>query len=371
MHHLISRTRVLRFTSAWFFAISFFCFAVLFVSFSPAATGASSAESPAGAAPALQAPSASEADQNSQVQTVLQKLAAANALYPKTVEEGRRAFQIYASLAGSPEPVSRIENRKIPGPGGDLAIRLYAARTGAVLPIFIFFHGGGFVAGTLDDYDVPMRAVANRCACLVVSVAYRLAPENQFPAATKDAFAATQWVAAHAAEIGGDPRQIAVGGEGAGGNLAAVVTLKARDLGGPPLVFQVLICPVLDATMLTKSRLTSHDPIFSTDTMLAAEGAYIPHDVELMNPELSPLFAKDLRSLPPAFVITDKDDPLLDEANLYAEKLKEAGVSVHVLAYPRAIHGFFLMSGALESGKDALEQIARALQTTFTRAGNP
>jgi acetyl esterase len=133
----------------------------------------------------------------------------------------------------------------------------------------------------------------------------------------------------------------------------------------------VLICPVLDATMLTKSRLVSHDPVFSTDTMLAVESAYVPLEVELTNPDLSPVFAKDLRGLPPAFVITDKDDPLRDEAGLYAEKLKEAGVPVEVVSYPGAIHGFFLMSGALDAGKDSLNQVGRALQKAFTTAGKP
>jgi len=371
MRPLVSRTKILV-----SFSVALLTFGLLLVT--AVLTSSSSASerklwvaTPGTPNPVLQALPDAQASADPQVQAVLQKLAAANALSPTTVEEGRRAVTVYASLAGSPEKVYRVENRKIPGPGGELAIRLYAPRAGAGLPILVFFHGGGFAAGTLDDYDVPVRAVANRCGCLIVSVAYRLSPEHKFPAAVQDALAATQWVAAHAAEIGGDPQRIAVGGDGAGGNLVAVITRKARDLGGPALVYQVLIYPALDATMLTKSRLTSHDPLLPPDTMLAAEGAYIPLDVELTNPDLSPIFAKDLRGLPPALVITDRDDPLLDEASLYAGRLKDAGVPAEVVAYPGAIHGFFLMAGALDTGKDSQEKIGQALQRAFAKPRTP
>ena len=302
-----------------------------------------------------------------QTRAVLAKLAVLDVLHPQTVEDLRRAFPVYASLAGPPEKVFSVEDQTIPGPAGDLPARLYTPRAAHGLPIFVFFHGGGFVAGSLNDYDVPLRAIANRCDCLVVSVAYRLAPKHHFPAALDDAYAATQWVAAHAAEIGGDSLRIAVGGDGAGGNLAAGVTLKARESGGPALVLQVLICPVLDATMLTRSRITSKDPVFSTDTMLAVTAAYVSLETDLTNPYLSPIFAKNFRQLPPAFVITDQDDPQRDEAGQYAQKLKEAGVPVEVVNYPGVFHGFFLMPGALDAARKAVHQTGRALDHAFRK----
>ena len=188
-----------------------------------------------------------------QVKAIIAKMNAAGVLHPQNLEEARKAYLFYAQFAGPPEHVFQVEDRQIPGPAGNIPIRLYAPRAGGGLPVFVFFHGGGFVTGNLDTHDPPLRAIANRCECLVVSVAYRLAPEHPYPAATDDAYAATKWVANHAAEIGGDASRIAVGGDGAGGNLAAVVTLMARDQGGPRLIYQVLIYPILDSLMLTHS----------------------------------------------------------------------------------------------------------------------
>lgn len=170
-----------------------------------------------------------------QVRAVLAQMAAAGPLHPATLEQARKSFLFYAKFAGAPEPIFHVEDRKIPGPAGDIPIRVYAPRGGGDLPVLVLFHGGGFVYGGLDTHDSTLRAIANRCDCLVVSVAYRLAPENPYPPAADDAYAATKWVAEHPQEIGGDPRRIAVGGDGAGGNLAAVVTMTARDRGGPHL----------------------------------------------------------------------------------------------------------------------------------------
>jgi len=342
-----------------------------FAQLSAAESSGRSRNPAAGTQAASQEKPEAETNPDPQVQAVLEKLASLKVLNPQTTEDVRRAFPVYASLGGPPEKVYRIQERRIPGRAGELAIRLYFSGPGKELPVFIFFHGGGFVAGTLDDYEVPLRAVTNRCDCLVLSVAYRLAPEHHFPAALDDAYAATQWVVAHAAEIGGDPRRVAVGGDGAGGNLAAAVTLMARDRGGPPLVFQVLIYPVLDATMITRSRILSRDPIFSTDTMLAMTGAYVPVDVDLTNPNVSPVYAQNFGHLPPALVITDRDDPVRDEARTYGKKLREAGVPVEFVSYPGAIHGFFLMTGALDAGKQSVERIGNTLRQAFEKAGQP
>jgi len=301
-----------------------------------------------------------------QVQALLDRMAAAGVLHPKTVEQWRDAYDFYAMFEGAPEPIFRAENRAIPGPAGKIPIRIYFPRQASALPVWVFFHGGGFVTGSIDTHDTPLRAVANRCDCIVVSVAYRLAPENPFPAATDDAYAATQWVAEHAADFGGDPRRIAVGGDGAGGNLAAVVALMARDKGGPRLVSQLLIYPTLDLTMLTPSWIVGNDPMFTTDAMVVAVGNYVPMNTDLENPYISPVYAKDLRDVPPAFIITDADDPVRDEAETFATRLRDAGVPVAVSRYPNAIHGFFLMAGALDAGRKAIDEVGATLKQMFT-----
>lgn len=306
-----------------------------------------------------------------QVNVVMDQMAAAGVLHPTTLEQWRKAYLFYAKLAGPPEKVLRVEDGKIPGRSGDIRYRLYAASTGIALPVWVFFHGGGFVTGSLDTPDVTLRAIANRCDCLIVSVAYRLAPANPFPAATDDAYAATKWIAEHAAEIGGDPNRLAVGGDGAGGNLAAVVALMARDRNGPSLVYQLLIYPILDLTMLTDSRVLSSDPILTNDAALATTSVYVPVNTDLENPYISPVYEKNLSHLPAALILTGANDPGRDEADRYASELREGGVSAALSRYPNAIHGFFLMAGALDAGKKSIDEIAAALKQAFknTKAG--
>jgi acetyl esterase len=175
-------------------------------------------------------------------------------------------------------------------------------------------------------------------------------------------------VADHAAEIGGDAHRIAVGGDGAGGNLATVVALMARDRGGPHLVYQVLIYPILDAAMSTYSWIESTDPVLTEEAMRVKWVGYLHLTMDLANPYISPVNAKSLKTLPPAFIITVTSDPLRDEAQYYAEALESAGVSVEVSRYPNMIHGFFLMSGALDAGKESIDQVATSLQRVFQNA---
>ena len=162
--------------------------------------------------------STAQTAESPEVESVLTKMAAAGVSRPSSVEDVRRAFRFYPTLSGTPEHVSHVEDRQIRGPKSTLTLRIYTPKQTTGLPVFVFFHGGGFVAGNLDTYESPLRAVANRCECIVVSVAYRLAPEAKYPAATQDAYLTTKWVAEHASEIGGDPHRVAVGGDGAGGN---------------------------------------------------------------------------------------------------------------------------------------------------------
>jgi len=300
-----------------------------------------------------------------QVKAVLDKMAAAGVLHPKTREQWRHAYTYYAKFSCAPEKVFHVEDHAIPGPAGTIPIRIYSPRAADSLPVWVFFHGGGFVTGSLDTHDTPLRAVANRCDCLVVSVAYRLAPENPYPAAPEDAYAATNWVAEHASEIGADPARIAVGGDGAGGNIAAVVTLMARDMGSPHIAYQILIYPTLDLSMLTPSWILANDPVFTSDAMLATSGTYVPMDTNPEKPYISPIYAKSFKGLPPALIVTDADDPVRDEAKRYASELNDANVKVEMTRYPNEIHGFFLMAGALDAGKKSIDQIGAALKQAF------
>jgi len=302
-----------------------------------------------------------------QVKAVLDQMAAAGLLDPKTLDQARKSFLFYSKFAGSPEPIFHVEDSKISGPAGDIPIRVYAPRAGGGLPILVFFHGGGFVEGSLDTHDAPLRAIANGCDCVVVSVAYRLAPENPYPAAPDDAYTATKWVAEHAQEIGGDPRRIAVGGDGAGGNLAAVVTMMARDRGSPHLSYQVLIYPSLDPSMLTYSWIASRDPIKTNQAELAQWSVYVPVNIDPANPYISPVNG-NLRNLPPAFMIVGLNDPARDEDEQYASELKRAGVPVDVVPFDNMVHGFFLMAGKVDAGKEAIEDTAEALKKAFQNA---
>jgi acetyl esterase len=199
---------------------------------------------------------------------------------------------------------------------------------------------------------------------VVVSVAYRLAPESPYPAGPDDAYAATKWVAEHAQEIGGDARRIAVGGDGAGGNLAAVVTMMARDRGGPHLSYQVLIYPSLDPSMLTYSWIASRDPLHTNQAELAQWSVYIPVNTDPSTPYIAPING-NLRNLPPAFMIVAQDDPARDEDEHYASELKRADVPVEVIPFDNMEHGFFLMAGKVDAGRKAIEDVAAALKKAF------
>ena len=302
-----------------------------------------------------------------QVKAVLNKITAAGIAQPTTVEAARKAYLFYPKLSGTPEHVFRIEDRQIPGPAGNITVRVYTPNPKSGLPILVFFHGGGFVAGSLDSHDTPLRSLANRCECIVVSVAYRLAPENIYPAAPEDAYAATRWVAEHATNIGGDPRRIAVAGDGTGGNLAAVVTLMARERGAPPLLFQLLIYPMLDASTMRPSWWIESDaPGISRESKNAVLRTYLPATADLNDPFIAPIHAKNFRNLPPALLITyEGNDPMRAEGEEYARRLTQDGVAVKISYYPNAIHGFFLMAGDLDAGKKCIDEAASALKNSF------
>jgi acetyl esterase len=281
--------------------------------------------------------------------------------------EFRAVFDSMVSMLGEgPESVS-TEDRSVPGPAGDIPIRIYRPE-GADRPgVCVFFHGGGFVLGNIATHDRDCRMIADQASCLVVSVDYRLAPEHPFPAAPDDCYAALEWVAAHADEIGGDPARLAVAGDSAGGNLAAVTALRARDRSGPALAFQLLIYPVVDMTPTVddpgyESMLENAEGYYLTlADMEFFSDCYLPDEAAKSDPSASPIKAPSLEGLPPALVLTCEFDPLRDQGEAYAKALADVGVPVTLNRYDGAIHGVMDMAMITEIGGRFISEAALAL----------
>ena len=263
------------------------------------------------------------------------------------------------------EKPARIENRKIPGPAGEIPVRIYTPEGKGPFPILVFYHGGGWVICDLDTHDGPCRYLTNHARCVTVSVDYRLAPEHKFPAGVEDCWAALKWVAANAASLNGDPKRIAVGGDSAGGNLSAVIAQLARDAAGPKLVFQLLIYPATEAELDTYSHKTFRDYFLTAESIKWFWGHYLRTDADRKDPRAAPALTKDLKGLPPALVITAEFDPLRDEGEAYGERLRAAGVPVTITRYDGMIHGFYSLYHVLDKGKEALAQSAAALKQAF------
>jgi acetyl esterase len=264
-------------------------------------------------------------------------------------------------LAGPEERVHRVEDRRVPGPDAPIPVRVYAPADGR-RPGLVYFHGGGFVIGNLDMSDRTCRALANASGCVVVSVDYRLAPEHRFPAAVADALAVTSYVASHGEEFGIDARMLAVGGESAGGNLAAVTALRGREAGAPRLSFQLLVCPLVDFDDDSPSMQEFGDAHFLTREALEYfAGHYLASTADRGHPHASPLRA-DVAGLPPAFVITAECDPLRDQGEAYVERLQAAGVRVSHKRYEGMIHPFLSLAGIVDGGRAAINDAAAALR---------
>jgi acetyl esterase len=297
-------------------------------------------------------------------------IALLDAGFPKLGEDVTDAAEARRLLAEQPAPpveppeVGRIEDRTVPGAEGDVPARVYwpLGRDGAEgepLPLIVFFHGGGFVLCDLDTHDAVCRNLANMAEAVVLSVEYRLAPETPYPGGVEDAYAATVWAHAHAAELGGDPGRLVVAGDSSGGNFAAVVALMARDRGGPPIAYQYLIYPVADQDFGTVSYRENGNDYFTTTTHMRWYCQQYRGDAD--DPYVSPLRA-DLSGLPPARVITAEFDPLRDEGEAYAERLREAGVDVTSRRFDGMFHGFFTFSLIFPPGQTANEEEFAALR---------
>ena len=288
-----------------------------------------------------------------------------------SVAEAREAYAAAVADSGmAPELVAGVADRVVPGPAGDVPVRIYTPQGSGPFPMLVYFHGGGWVLGDLEVVHPACTAFCRRAHAVVVSVDYRLAPEHKFPAALDDCYAATRWVAENAPLINGDPERIAVAGDSAGGNLAAVVAVIARDRGFPRLMYQLLIYPAVDFSFETPSyRENGSDYFLTTDLMKWFYRHYLNSEDEGRDWRVSPLRLPDATGLPPAHVITAEYDPLRDEGEAYAAMLERAGTAVTVKRYPGQIHAFTAnLAGAMDQGRQSVEDAAMLLRHTF-RAG--
>jgi acetyl esterase len=271
----------------------------------------------------------------------------------------------FRDLQGEPEPIGETRDIIVPGPAGKLPVRLYHPAPGQDLPLVVYFHGGGWVIGDIEVVDKPCRALAKAAHCVVASVNYRLSPETQFPGPAEDCYDATSWLAENAGEIGADRRFVAVAGDSAGGNLAAVVALMARDRGGPALAYQLLIYPV--TTTARDNEFVSYVDnaegyLLTRASMVWFWDHYLASAEDGRNPYAAPLRAPDLSRLPPAMIVTAEFDPLRDEGQAHARRLRQAGVAVKASHYEGMIHGFFWMAGAIDGGRDLIAEIGKELR---------
>jgi acetyl esterase/lipase len=265
------------------------------------------------------------------------------------------------------EPVAHVENRVIAGPAGDLPVRLYTPEGTGPFPILMFFQKS-WCWGNLDTHEIMCRSLCRAAGCLVVTVDYRLAPEHPFPAGLEDCYAATHWMATHAAEFHGNPARIAVGGESGGGNLAAAITLMSRDRGGPALLFQLVLCPAADFQLTTASWKDYNGYMFTQEEFLIVRDFYVPHVDEQSHPYATPSQAPNLRGLPPALIITAECDPLRDGGEHYGQRLLEAGVPATISRYDGMTHGFMHLKALIPQANQALAEAIDALRTTFANA---
>ncbi len=310
-----------------------------------------------------------------QVVTLLERMAAADLrpIVELTPAEAREQFDTMAAARDSNRtPVGAIEELSVPGPAGDIAVRLYrpAGVDGGGQPLLVFFHGGGHVIGSLDSHDEVARSLCTGAGCLVASVDYRLAPEHKFPAAVDDGFAATQWLADNAASFGANPELLAVGGDSAGANVAAVVALMARDAGGPALVAQHLVYPVADYACEApsyKAYGVGHGPVTEAG-MRWFQRHYLRGPEDIDDWRASPVKAPDLSGLPPTFLITAECDVLHDEGVALADAMAAAGTPVEHVDWPGMIHGFFSFAPFLDEGKAAQRLACARLRAVFTDA---
>jgi acetyl esterase len=300
-----------------------------------------------------------------QAQKVVDTIAALNLkpIKDSTPAEARESMRTRTAGLGPVEDVPAVADHRVPVAGGEITVRVYAPAGRGPHPVLVFCHGGGWVIGDLYTHDGICRSIVNAAGCAVASVDYRLAPEFRYPVAVEDSYAALKWVVASAARLGLDPARVAVGGDSAGGNLAAVMALLARDRHGPRLLLQVLVYPVTNHDFGTPSyRENATGYMLTTEDMRWFWRHYLAREEQGAEPSASPFRAASLADLPPALVITAGCDPLRDEGEAYAVRLRDMGVAVTVTQYPGMFHGFLRMTRILDQARAALGEVAGALR---------
>jgi acetyl esterase len=311
---------------------------------------------------------------HAQARAVLDLVAAGGEIEPSDehLTEIRAGFAMLLALGAGPgEDIAEVRDLEVASPAGAVPVRVYRPGDGGSLPVVVFFHGGGWTIGGIDEYDPIARRVANASGALVVSVGYRLAPEHPHPAALDDCWAVTTWVAEHAAEIGGDSSRFALMGDSAGGNIAAVLALRCAREGGPNPALQVLVYPVVDCDFDTLSYHENGDGyLLDTAQMRWFFDCYAGGGSNPGDPTISPLRAADLRSgdlrgVAPAFVLTAQYDPLRDEGEAYAAALGASGVDVSLTRYDGMIHAFFGLGAVFDAGTEAVADVGAELRRAF------
>jgi acetyl esterase/lipase len=281
------------------------------------------------------------------------------------VPEARANFEALFASLGPGEEVEEVQDLAIPVAGATIPARAYRPRGAGALPVVAYYHGGGWLLGSIEAYDIVCRALASSSGAIVVSVGYRLAPEHRFPTAVEDAYNATRWIAENAGDLGGDRHRIAVAGDSAGGNLAAVVALQARDLTRPRLAFQLLVYPVTTCDLDVGFDMAYEGYFLYRDELQWHQDNYLASPGLAADWHVSPLQATDHAGLPPAFVVTAECDPLHRQGELYAEKLRAAGVAVEQREYPGMIHGFFGLDMVFAQAAEAMRDAGAALRTAL------
>lgn len=314
------------------------------------------------------------AELNPQVEEFLHELSAAGVppLYRQSLAEARDTYRDVCVSEAPPRDVGDVSDRTVPGPAGEIPVRTYVPEAAGPHPVVVFFHGGGWMLGSIETHDALCRALTDESECAVVSVEYRRAPEHPFPAALEDCYAATSWVAANASAVDGDPSALAVAGDSAGGTLATGVALLARDRGEPSLDYQVLAYPATEYRFDTASYEENAQGYFLTrEDMERFWEGYLRDESDGRHPYASPLRVDDASALPPALVLTCGYDPLRDDGRAYADELATAGVPVEHSEYADMIHGFLTMLGDpdLDRAHEGIDEIAAALRERFDREG--
>jgi acetyl esterase len=301
-----------------------------------------------------------------EIQTILDGMNAATGppAHELPIEDARAAHVAESVELGGPgEPVAEVRDVRVPADGGEVLVRTFRPDGDGPLPVVAYLHGGGWVMGSVDSYDTTLRALANAAGAIVAGVEYRLAPEHRFPAALDDSLAAIRWLAAHADELGGDGSRLAVAGDSAGGNLAAVAARRLR--GELPIALQVLIYPVTDAGVDMPSYRGFSDGHGLTAASMHRFWRLYLDGADGGHPDASPLRAGDLAGVAPALVLTAEADVLRDEGEAYAAALREAGVEVELVRWPGAIHGFLRWLQATSQARAAIDAVAAALRSAL------